>query len=43
VVELGLAGSTMHKVDESVPVADIHRLSDIYAHVLADYFANPPA
>lgn len=43
VVELGLAGSTMHKVDECVPVADIHRLSDIYAHLLSDYFANPPA
>ena len=43
VVELGLAGSTMHKVDECVPVADIRRLSDIYAHLLADYFANPPA
>ncbi len=42
VVELGLAGSTMHKVDECVPVADIHRLSDIYAHLLRDYFANPP-
>jgi succinyl-diaminopimelate desuccinylase len=43
VVELGLAGSTMHKVDECVPIADIHRLSDIYAQLLADYFANPPA
>jgi succinyl-diaminopimelate desuccinylase len=43
VVELGLAGSTMHKVDECVPVADIHRLSDIYTHLLKDYFSSPPA
>jgi succinyl-diaminopimelate desuccinylase len=43
VVELGLAGATMHKVDECVPVADIHRLVDIYEGVLADYFAKPPA
>lgn len=42
VVELGLAGSTMHKVDECVPVADIHRLTDIYAHLLRDYFDSPP-
>jgi succinyl-diaminopimelate desuccinylase len=42
VVELGLAGATMHKVDECVPVADIHRLVDIYEGVLADYFDQPP-
>jgi succinyl-diaminopimelate desuccinylase len=42
VVELGLAGATMHKSDECVPVADIHRLVDIYDGVLGDYFANPP-
>jgi len=40
VVELGLAGATMHKADECVPVADIKRLSDIYAQILADYFAR---
>ena len=43
VVELGLAGSTMHKVDECVPVADILRLSEIYLAILTDYFAKPPA
>jgi len=37
VVELGLAGSTMHKVDECVPVADIVRLASIYESVLASY------
>jgi succinyl-diaminopimelate desuccinylase len=42
VVELGLAGATMHKADECVPVADIHRLTDIYEGVLLDYFASPP-
>ncbi len=42
VVELGLAGATMHKTDECVPVADIHRLVAIYEGVLGDYFAKPP-
>jgi len=42
VVELGLAGATMHKVDEHVPVAEILRLTDIYAAILTAYFANPP-
>jgi len=42
VVELGLSGSTMHKVDECVPVSEIQRLTDIYQAVLDAYFANPP-
>jgi succinyl-diaminopimelate desuccinylase len=42
VAELGLAGATMHKTDECVPLSDITRLADIYAAVLADYFAKPP-
>ncbi len=42
VVELGLAGTTMHKADECVPVAEIAALTDIYAAVLAAYFAKPP-
>ena len=42
VVELGLAGGTMHKADECVPVAEIHALTDIYAAILAAYFAKPP-
>jgi succinyl-diaminopimelate desuccinylase len=41
VVELGLAGSTMHKVDECVPVADIAKLADIYEAVLHAYFSPP--
>ncbi len=42
VVELGLAGATMHKADECVPVAEIQALTDIYAAILAAYFAKPP-
>jgi succinyl-diaminopimelate desuccinylase len=42
VVELGLAGATMHKADECVPVGEIATLTDIYAALLAAYFDNPP-
>ena len=42
VVELGLAGATMHKADECVPVAEITALTDIYAALLTAYFAKPP-
>jgi succinyl-diaminopimelate desuccinylase len=42
VVELGLAGTTMHKADECVPVAEIAALTDIYAALLQAYFAKPP-
>jgi succinyl-diaminopimelate desuccinylase len=42
VVELGLAGTTMHKADECVPVAEIAALTEIYAVLLAAYFAKPP-
>jgi succinyl-diaminopimelate desuccinylase len=39
VVEFGLVGQTMHKVDERVLVSDIHRLKAIYTRILSDYFA----
>jgi len=42
VVELGLAGATMHKTDEWVAVSEIEKLTDIYAALLTDYFAKPP-
>ena len=42
VVELGLAGATMHKTDECVAVREIEMLTDIYAQLLTDYFAKPP-
>jgi len=38
VIEFGLIGQTMHKVDENVAIADILRLSDIYEHILDSYF-----
>ncbi len=39
VVELGLVGTTMHKVDERVEAAQVEGLSRIYARILQDYFA----
>ncbi len=39
VVELGLVGTTMHQVDEQVPLADLEVLADIYARVLVRLFA----
>ena len=43
VAEFGLAGATMHKVDERVSVADIRALTDIYAAILDGYFGGRPA
>jgi succinyl-diaminopimelate desuccinylase len=40
VVEFGLVGTTMHKVDEMVPVADIAALTEIYDLVLQQYFKD---
>jgi len=39
VAEFGLAGRTMHKVDEQVPVADVAALTAIYRQILERYFA----
>ncbi len=41
VAELGLVNATMHQANECVPVADIHKLADIYTALLHSYFANP--
>lgn len=38
VVEFGLVGTSMHKIDESVPVADIDALTEIYAGVMGRVF-----
>lgn len=38
VVEVGLAGRTMHEIDECVPVADIKRQTAIYLRLLHRYF-----
>jgi succinyl-diaminopimelate desuccinylase len=38
VVEFGLVGQTMHKIDERVPVSDIEILAQVYLRVLERYF-----
>ncbi len=38
VVEFGLVGQTMHKVDENVAVADVAALTDIYRGILERFF-----
>ncbi len=38
VVEFGLVGQTMHKVDEHVATDDIVKLTAIYLQVLETYF-----
>jgi len=39
VAEFGLVGATMHKTDESVPVADLEQLAGVYQAVLAAFMA----
>lgn len=39
VLEFGLVGQSMHKVDEHVEVAQIAQLKAIYTRILQDYFA----
>ncbi|WP_448580240.1 succinyl-diaminopimelate desuccinylase [Thermaurantiacus sp.] len=39
VVEFGLPGASMHKVDEQAALADIARLADIYDEVLKRFFS----
>ena len=40
VVEFGLVNTTIHAVDERVPIADLERLTAIYQRFLAGYFAT---
>ncbi|MBL8594178.1 MAG: succinyl-diaminopimelate desuccinylase [Devosia sp.] len=40
VVEFGLPGPTMHKVDENVRVADVEELTALYAQFIADYLGT---
>jgi succinyl-diaminopimelate desuccinylase len=40
VIEFGLVGETMHKVDERTSVADIRALTAIYRTMLADFFGQ---
>ena len=39
VVECGLPGPSMHKVDEHVALADVEGLAALYAAFIADAFA----
>ncbi|HSI06069.1 MAG TPA: M20/M25/M40 family metallo-hydrolase, partial [Myxococcota bacterium] len=41
VVELGLAGESMHKVNEQVSVADLETLKRIYSRTLEHFFGAP--
>lgn len=40
VVEFGLVGESMHKIDESVRVVDLEALTEIYYRILARFFAG---
>ncbi|MEM7216233.1 MAG: succinyl-diaminopimelate desuccinylase [Pseudomonadota bacterium] len=40
VVEFGLVGQTMHKVDECTPVADLDTLTAVYLEFLESYFGK---
>ena len=37
-LEFGLVGKTMHKVDESVSLSDLKKLTNIYSNILENYF-----
>ena len=37
-LEFGLVGKTMHKIDESVSVSDLKKLTKIYFFILKNYF-----
>ena len=39
VAEFGLVGSTMHQVDECVPVAELRDLARIYRSVISTFLA----
>jgi succinyl-diaminopimelate desuccinylase len=38
VIELGLCGETMHKVNERVPLEDLETLTALYEHILSIFF-----
>lgn len=38
VLEFGLVGQTMHQVDERVPVAEVEKLTEVYAAIIRRYF-----
>lgn len=40
VVECGLVGATMHQVDERVPVADVEKLTGLYAKIIEAFMTG---
>ena len=40
VVEFGLVGTTMHQINECVPVADLEALADVYQALIEAYFSK---
>ena len=40
VIEFGLVGTTMHQVDERVPVEDVRLLSRVYHRIIEGYFGG---
>jgi len=40
VVEFGIVGKTMHKVDEKVTVNELNQLTEIYFHILRQFFSQ---
>lgn len=40
VIEFGLVGQTMHKIDECVALADLETLTQIYEQFIGDWFAQ---
>lgn len=43
VIEFGLVGQTMHKIDEHVALADLTALTNIYEQTITDYFRTMTA
>lgn len=40
VIEFGLVNETIHQVDERVPIADLHTLTDVYERFLEQFFVK---
>ncbi len=40
VVEFGLVGDLAHQVNESVPIAELHQLQEVYAATLENFFSS---
>ena len=40
VLEIGVVNNTLHKVDESVAIIDLEKLTNIYYEILKKYFTK---